>query len=478
MSQATSLELRLRCFAPTGDSGAAWNLCGAATACLRTAHLLADGTGQWVPTPRPAGMPPLHEEASDSTLELKDGVTVRRRFSAPSRVEPGVEAQDYTFTAVGWPGAKLTLSGSTHTVDATGRIDAESPRAAVSLWKALLPALREAGWRDLTLADPAGGPMMEAAANAGNVPVVFKLLRESLHADLAAHVKRWAWKDGTLDLPVLFSRPLSAGALDALLRALPAGELRDLRLPYADCSPLPKDLSLLGGLVRLEGAFAELPPPPALARLEHLAFYGRLPVNAPEYAWDELAALRRLDLHDLELEALPAALALSPSLRELRVSARGPLRLEQTSSYGPLRLERLELEQVPVFALPSSDSLQHLVLTQCELPFGALPPLPALKTLTLHGCRWASLPSGMGQMQQLESLTVEDCPLATLDALPPLPALRVISLCRTRLEALPVVLETLPRLELFEASHAGPGLDAEALRARLPHLKSLHVTGS
>ena len=475
MSPSTSLELRLRCVQPGGPVGYAARLCGAAAACLRTAHLLPDGTGTWSLTPRPADAPPLHEEATDATLELKPGVTVRQVFSAPSLVESGTEAQTYRFTAVGWPGARLVLEGDTFTVDARGTLHADNDRAAVMMWKALLPALRDAGWRDLTLADPVGGPALEAAANAGGVPLPLKHLRDTLHADLAKYVERWAWKEGRLDLAQLFSRPLAATAMDALLCALPTSELK---LPYGGHSPLPSDVQLLSRLQRLEGAFTQLPPPGALARLEHLAFYGLLPTNLAEYPWDELAALRRLDLHDVELDAFPAALALSPTLRELRLSARSPLRLEGTSSYGPLRLERLELGRVPVPDLPSAATLQHLVLRGCDLPFGALPPLPALRTLALSSCQWSSLPAGLGQMQQLESLSVQDCPLTTLDALPPLPALKQLTLHRANLATFPEVLQSLPALEHLEASWAGPGMGEAELRARLPQLKHLHVTGS
>ncbi|MEN9798391.1 MAG: Leucinerich repeat [Pseudomonadota bacterium] len=474
----TTLELRLRFVEPTGFSSGVHKLCGAAAACLRTAHLLADGTGSWEATPRPADAPPLHEEATDATLELKPGVTVRQQFSAPWMVEHGVDAQDFTFTAVGWPGAQLSITGNTDSLEATGRITAEGARAAVSLWKALLPALRVAGWRDLTAVDLALGPPLVAAAEAGQVPVSWKLHLDSLHAEVAALVLRSAWKEGTLDLTHVFSRPLTAAALDAVLRALPGGALRDLRLPYGDHSPLPTDPSLLGSLVRLEGAFFQLPSPSRLPRLEHVGFYGRLPTNTLEYPWDELPALRRLDLNNVELPALPAALALSPTLRELSIGAGEAFTLEQTSAYGPLGLERLELRGLPVRALPSSDSLQHLVLTDCTLPFGALPPLPSLKTLTLSSCRWSSLPSGMGQMARLEKLSVDDCPLTTLDALPPLPSLSLLSLRNTRLDTFPAVLGTLPALTCVETWWAGRGMSEPELRARLPGLQHLHVTGS
>jgi hypothetical protein len=64
-------------------------------------------------------------------------VTVRQRFSDASRYEPGQELQHYTFTAVGWPGARLVVTGNTAAVEAEGQLEADTPRAALALWKAL-----------------------------------------------------------------------------------------------------------------------------------------------------------------------------------------------------------------------------------------------------------------------------------------------------------------------------------------------------
>lgn len=447
-------------------------LCDAAAGALRTAHLLADGTGTWHPAPEGPFAPP--PEGCHQLLTLKPGVTVRREFSNAALYGPGQQVQDFTFTADGWPGARLVLSGTTASADAVGRLEAETPRAAVMLWQALLPPLREAGWRDLTLADPAGGPALVSAARDGQVPLLLKHLHERLHGELAAHLLRGAWRDGTLDLAAALSAPITAGALDAVLRAVPGGPPRDLRLPPGAPSPLPTDVQLLANLVRLEGAFEQLPPPALLPRLESLWCAVNLPGGSWDYPWDALPSLRQLTLHDLELDALPPALYRSPTLRELSLSGH-TLQLEQTAPGAPLRLERLQLEDAAAARLPSTASLQHLSLTRCELPGGALPALPALRTLSLSRCRWTSLPEGLGHAAALESLSLDGCPLTSLDGLPPLPALRHLSLRGTRLSAFPAALERLPALAYLEAWQAGPGLDPGELRARLPRLEHLHV---
>lgn len=470
-----SLVLPLRCFSPQGSDWDALGLADVAAACLRTAHLLADHPLQFHPTTPTS---PQGDRGSDETAELKPGVTVRRVLSAPSAYDPGHYSQSCHITAVGWPGARLRISADTSSIEASATLQADTPRAAISLWKALQPALREKGWRDVSLADAQVGPALEANANVGHVPVPWALLRKDLFAELVGWARRWAIKDGTLSLGHFFPSPLAPDALAALLAAVPEGSLRRLELPWGVKTSPPADLSTLAQVVELSGAFAAMPPPSALASLEALTLHGEAPDGFVTFPWDELPRIRKLSLDRL---AVPPSLYLSPTLRELSVTSSGgfgPAALEETSSYGPLRLERLELRGVAATPVPSASSLQHLSLIQSEFPAGGLPPLTSLRSLRLYACRWTSLPEGLAHCTQLEELHVEDCPLTTLEGLPPLPSLRKLVLRRTRLDTFPAELERLPALESLETWYPGAGLTEPELRARLPRLRHLQATGS
>ncbi|MBM4380690.1 MAG: hypothetical protein FJ086_15545 [Deltaproteobacteria bacterium] len=459
----------------TGPLREPWELAEALVECLRAAHGLPPDAGTWASTPPEEAW--KGEEASDRTLSPAPGRSVRCAYGAQSLWDPGQYHQHYRVWLSGCPGAHFGASGDTSDVHARAPIEAESPAAALTLWKALRGALPRRGWRELALLDPtASAALRVLAAEAGTV-LAWDVLEEKSYRAIGAFALRGLDGNGRLDLRESLPMPITGKALGALLASPPPGTVRALRLPPG-LHPAPAGADgALATLQELEGAFVQTPRAAALAGLTALKWSSQLPGDAATYPWDELAGLQSLELSASTPVQLPGALWLSRSLRHVRLSLCQPLSLPSTAAVSPLRLRRLEVAlggrplSLPDGALPSAHTLEALDLGFTQLPEGLPGPLPHLRWLKLWDNGLRCLPPALSGCAGLEELHVLSNPLTSLAGLAALPRLRAVTLVRTGLTGWPAELESLPALEELELTL--PDITREQVMERLPRLKKL-----
>ncbi|CAI5527089.1 unnamed protein product [Closterium sp. Naga37s-1] len=206
-------------------------------------------------------------------------------------------------------------------------------------------------------------------------------------------------------------------------------------------------------------------------QLEHLSLYSNRVSTLPDNFGD-LPALKALVLHGLPLHRLPASFTRLASLESLLLVGCRELQ-ELPAGFGCLTaLQTLNLTFSPTLHLPEDlgalTNLRtfHLQENRQEQLPSSFTQLASLTRVELNQCEIAELPKGVVEMTNLRELHIWNCP-----------SVREIPKFVTALVSLEAISAHLPNLKHLELELDEEAEESLSLLARLPHLRTLMLTG-